>query len=154
MHTIHQQVLNTDRYPTSGYFIGLLHVREKIRADIIRYRHIEFVTEYAEQIGLDTKFLESEYQAMMQQKVDFDKAFLDFFENENVTSDSTSYEQIRQFVKQYSIRYRGTITKSAMEKGMRSKGLHVHPSLYRKIDLEFWKSDNDIVLEAYIPKND
>lgn len=155
MNTMKTAALSIDsRFPNPICFHGLLNMREETRTDLIRYKHSESVAAYAVQNELDPEAMVSEHHTMLTEKTDFDTAFAKFFGSESVTLEEISYEQLKQFVKFYSIRYSGTITQSAMEKGMCSKGLHIHPSLYRKIDLEIWKSDTDMVLEAYIPKDD
>ena len=155
MNTMKTAALSIDsRFPNPICFHGLLNMREETRTDLIRYKHSESVAAYAVQNELDPEAMVSEHHTMLTEKTDFDTAFAKFFGSESVTLEEISYDQLKQFVKFYSIRYSGTITRSAMEKGMRSKDLHIHPSLYRKIDLEIWKSDTDMVLEAYIPGND
>ena len=155
MNTMKTAALSIDsRFPNSICFHGLLNMREETRTDLIRYKHSESVAAYAVQNELDPETMVSEHHTMLTEKTDFDSAFAKFFGSENVALEEISYEQLKQFVKLYSIRYSGTITRSAMEKGMRRKGVHVRPSLYRKIDIEIWKSDTDMVLEAYIPSND
>ena len=142
------------RFPSQICFHGLLNMREETRTDLIRYKHGDSVAAYAVQNALDPEAMISEHHTMLTEKTDFDTAFAKFFGSDHVSSETISYEQLKQFVKFYSIRYSGTITRSAMEKGMRRKGFHVRPSLYRKINIEIWKSDTDMVLEAYIPSND
>ena len=140
MNTMKTAALSIDsRFPNSICFHGLLNMREETRTV---------------QNELDPEAMISEHHTMLAEKIDFDSAFAKFFGSDHVSNETISYEQLKQFVKLYSIRYSGTITRSAMEKGMRRKGFHVRPSLYRKIDIEIWKSDTDMVLEAYIPRND
>ena len=155
MNTMKTAALSIDsRFPNSICFHGLLNMREETRTDLIRYKHSDSVAAYAAQNALDPEAMISEHQAMLTAKTDFDTAFAKFFGSDHVSIETISYDQLKQFVKFYSIRYSGTITRSAMEKGMRRKGVHVRPSLYRKIDIEIWKSGTDMVLEAYIPRND
>ncbi len=155
MNTMKTAALSIDsRFPNSICFHGLLNMREETRTDLIKYKHSDSVAAYAAQNALDPETMVSEHQAILTEKMDFDSAFAKFFGSDHVNIETISYDQLKQFVKLYSIRYSGTITRSAMEKGMRRKGFHVRPSLYRKIDIEIWKSDTDMVLEAYIPKND
>ena len=141
----------TERFPNPICFHGLLNMREETRTDLMRYKYTVSVTEYAERNALDPEAMVSEHQTMKNEKTDFETAFTRFFDSENIDCDFISYERIKLFVKQYSIRYNGTISKAAMERGMKQKGYHLSPSLYRKIDLEIWKSDSDMTLEAYIP---
>ena len=137
MNTMKTAALSIDsRFPNSICFHGLLNMREETRTDLIRYKHSESVAAYAVQNELDPETMVSEHQAILTEKMDFDSAFAKFFGSDHVNIETISYEQLKQFVKLYSIRYRGTITRSAMEKGMRRKGFHVRPSLYRKIDID------------------
>ena len=155
MNTMKTAALSIDsRFPNPICFHGLLNMREETRTDLIRYKHSESVAAYAVQNELDPEAMVSEHHTMLTEKTDFDTAFAKFFGSESVTLEEISYERIELFVNQYSIRYNGTISKAAMERGMKQKGYHLSPSLYRSIDLEIWKSDTDMVLEAYIPKDD